>query len=282
MTRDHLAQIIQSSDALHLVSNEDRLRIKDQCKTMAEARAMAFELLPEPARIALVQRAGLAPDVCGPAIPVSPARGPVRVFDIMQSYPKGTDETVLKPAGYLGRKSMQRLDVFGRMGAQSSRKGGGAMLTDSQISIGRLYRTLVEDREAGAVRCASLEAGRGGGGGTREGFTDHRLDLSQRIDRLQARIGTGCSMAIRRIRPSKRGGVARANITDRTLVDSVCLYDLDLSAVLRGSGWAVKGETVSAACLALAGALDRMIGPVQRVIIQGVNFGGLSGWSLEG
>jgi hypothetical protein len=281
MTRDRLAQIIQTSDVLHLISNEDRQYIKTVCTTMAAARAMAFELLPEPARIALVQRSGLAPDVCGPAIPVSPARGPVRVFDIMQSYPKGQDETVLKPAGYLGRKSMQRLDVFGRMAAQSARKGGDAMLSDSQISIGRLYRTLVEDREAGAVRCASLEAGRGGGGGTREGFTDHRLDMSQRIDRLQARIGSGCSMAIRRIRPSKRGGIARSNISDRTLVDSVCLYDLDLSAVLRGSGWAVYGDTVTAACSALAGALDRMIGPIKRIKVQGVTYGASAVWSFE-
>jgi len=227
-------------------------------------RQAAFDALPEWVRVDIVARAGVVPDACGGDIAFAPARGPVRVFDILESYPDGPDGSRLKPAGYMGRKSMQCLDVFGRMAAQSARRGAaGCGLTESQIGMGRMYRTLVETRDAGAVRCASLEAARSGGGSP-EGFTDHRLDQSRRIDTLQARIGSGCALAVRRVRPSARGdGAARANIPDRALVDGVCLMDREISLILADYGWSVYCDTVRAATLALAQALDRMIGPMR-------------------
>jgi hypothetical protein len=242
----------------------------------AQDRRMAFDALPEVTRVNIIRSAGAVPDACGADIPAAPARGPVRAFDYLGSYPEGDAASILKPAGYMGRKSLQCLDVFGRMAAQSRRKGGSPLLTDSQIGMGRIYRSLIEDRDAGAVRCSSLEATRAGGG-SQEGFTDHRLAQSRRIDTLQARVGAGVAMTIRRIRPSARntdlGAGARLVITDRVLVDAVCLTDRDISAVLRAHGWAVKGDTVRAATDALAAALDRMIGPIQRPAIRVVHFG---------
>lgn len=262
MSMDRLAKIIGALSVSDLPQRPERL-----------SRAEAFELLPEPARLALVKRAGAVPLACGDAIPEAPARGPVRTLDYLASYPKGVAETELKPAGHAGRKTLKCLDVFDRMAAQSARKGGVLALTDSQIGMARMYRTMVEDREAGAVRCSSLEAMPSGGGGTREGFTDHRLALSRRIDAMQVRIGSGTALTMRRIRPSQRGAVARANIRDRALVDAVCLLDQDISAVLRSHGWSNKGDHIKAALAALAAALDRMIGPSRRADVLVVHYG---------
>lgn len=278
MSLDRLSQIVNASalDALHPA---DRALLQGLGLSAADLHAAAFAALPEAARVALVKASGAVPDACGDAIPCAPARGPVRTLDFLASYPKGAHETELKPAGHAGRKTLMRLDVFGRMAAQSLRRGGVPLLSDSQIGMGREYRTMIEDREAGAVRCSSMEAMRSGGG-TPEGFTDHRLALSRRIDLLQHRIGQACGMSIRRIRPSKRGGVARANIADRTLIDAVCIGDIDISDVLRRHGWAVKGDTVKAATTALAGALDRMIGPARSGIVA-THYGTRAEWATD-
>lgn len=262
MSMDRLSKIIGALALSDLPQRPERL-----------SRAEAFQLLPESERLALVKRAGAVPAACGDAIPDAPARGPVRTLDYLASYPKGVADTELKPAGHAGRKTLKCLDVFDRMAAQSARKGGSLALTDSQIGMARIYRTMVEDREAGAVRCSSMEAMPSGSGGTREGFTDHRLDLSRRIDALQARVGSGTALAIRRIRPSQRGDVARANIRDRALIDAVCLLDQDVSAVLLRHGWSNKGDHIKAALAALASALDRMIGPNRRQPIAAVHYG---------
>lgn len=255
--KDELTTIILGAAALQSLAPRDR--------------QAAFDALPEAARLRLVARAGAVPTDCGPDIAPAPARGPVRVFDLLESYPDGPDGSRLKPAGFAGRRSMQRLDVFGRMSAQAARRGAECALNDSQIGMGRMYRSLVETQAAGGLRCAALEGGRGG---TAEGFTDHRLDQSRRIDALVARIGAGVALAVRRVRPSVRGGVGRANIPDRALVDAVCLFDRDLSVVLADHGWSVKGDTVRAAQTALAAALDRMIGPPRSPRIQVVHLGG--------
>lgn len=249
MTMDRLSQIILGAEALRAVPLADR--------------AEAFEALPEPARVAIVRSAGVVPTACGAEAPVAPARGPARMVEFMAAYPKGDKGSEVKPAGHAGRKTVVMLDAIEIMRAQVKRRGGTFALTDEQVGMARLYATLVQNLEAGAVRCVSLE-GQTGGGGSREGFTDHRLALHRRVDGLRARIGGGFAMEIRRIRPSKRGddSMKRANIPDRALVDLVCLHGLTTSEVLARYGWAVKGDTNKAATKALAAALDRMLGPV--------------------
>jgi hypothetical protein len=274
--KDRLADIIgNGAEAFARLSFADQDWLLQSAGSMAAARAQAWGHLPERDRVAMVRAAGAVPADCGDDIAVAPARGPVRAFDYLGSYPDGAEGSKLKPAGFLGRKTLQCADVFDRMRAQALRRAGTATLTASQIGMARQYRTLVEDRAAGAVRCSSMEAARSGGGGTREGFTEHRLKMSRRIDKLQARIGGGVAMAVRRVRPSDRGdsSAKRGNICDRALVDAVCLQDLDISAVLRAHGWSVYGDTVKAATVALASALDRMIGPVRRSEIVAVHFG---------
>ena len=231
------------------------------------ARAEGFAALDEGARVEVIRQAGMVPPVCGDDIPCAPARGPVRAVDFMAAYPDGQDAYVFKPAGFLGRKTMVRADVFNPMAAQAARKGRAFGLTVSQVAMGRTYRALVERHSAGAMRCSSVEAmPSGSGGGDADGFTEARLASSRRIDLLRARVGPGSAMVVRRIRPSVRG--SRASIPDLALVDRVCLADEDISAVLRAYGWSVKGDTVQALTAALSAALERMIGPAVRRDIQ--------------
>ena len=60
------------------------------------------------------------------------------------------------------------------------------------------------------------------------------------------------------VRPSARG--SRVTITDRAVVDMVCLRDMTLDAVLGAHGWSVCREYRQALLATLVGALDRMQG----------------------
>lgn len=231
------------------------------------ARTAAAEAL----RIEEVKARGAVPEVCGPDIPVAPARGPLRVFRPIELVP-GSVGTA-RDTGHWARgeekrrRGARREDVFDRMDdlARAAHRARGEdagpfvpPLSPGQVQIGRDYRDLTERHMAGGMRCASLEtAGRRQGGGGGE-FIDAFVAEGRRLDALVRRIGVGVSMEIRRQRPSKRG--SRVAIRDRSIVDMICLSDMDPSAVLRSHGWAVKGETREALRRSLAAALDRMQG----------------------
>lgn len=196
------------------------------------------------------------PDACG-AVGFAPARGAVRVVRDMEVLPGGTRREV-------GRH-LERADVFDRMQAAAvaaAAKAGVAVVmpfTPGQVSMARHYRGLVERHGAGGMRCASMEAGRGGSG-SGGGFMDAYLDEGREIARLQRRIGDGAALCLRRVRPSARGGAKAGLIKDRALVDAVCIEGLTVSEVLARAGWSCKGEWRAKARAALAGALDRMMG----------------------
>ncbi len=142
------------------------------------------------------------------------------------------------------------------------RKAGDAAFappfTPGQIDTARLYRHLTENHAAGGMRCAALDAGRSGGGGG--SFIDSFIDEGDRLAWMHGRIGEGVAMAVRRVRPSARGPGRAGIITDRVLVDAVCLGQHDLSTVLRRAGWATFGGHRKALRMALCAALDRMQG----------------------
>ena len=201
-------------------------------------------------------------DACPPlemaAAAVAPARGPMRLVESYDLLAGGTR----RRAG----AHWQAVDVFDRMCRDAwlrHRRAGGAAAdfeapyTPGQIGIARCYVALVERHDAGGLRCASLETA-GRAAGARGEFIDAFVAEGREIDRLRALIGDGQALVMRRIRPSRRG--SKAGITDRALVDLVCLEGLDLSAVLRRHGWAVKGSNRAAARAALGAALDRMQG----------------------
>ncbi|WP_109465838.1 hypothetical protein [Albibacillus kandeliae] len=211
----------------------------------------------EAARIAEVKVRGHVPEQCGPEIPEAPARGVFRVFEPQQLYPDGKDGYVSRPAGYRGRSAIQHADVFDVMAAKAARHRKPHPLTPSQIAMGRHYRDLVERHAAAGIRGSSLETRSSGRGRDAGDYMDRVLRDKAEIDRLRRRIGDGTAMVVRRIRPSKRG--SRVNITDRRLVDMVCLEDKRLSEVLRKHGWIVNGETVKAIQIAIAAAFERML-----------------------
>ncbi|MFY1713818.1 hypothetical protein J3366_20300 [Tritonibacter mobilis] len=206
-------------------------------------------------RIRAVKERGYVPEVCGHAIPEAPARGAIRVFQPMSLFPDGKNDWRARPSGYRGRSAIQRADVFDVMAAKAASNGKPAPFTRAQVAAGRYYRDLVERHACAGVRCSSVEALRSGGGGSGS-FIDAVLRDREEIERIRRRIGAGTAMAVRKIRPSKRG--SRVNITDRRLVDMVCLEDKPISAVLRAHGWSVREQTSGAVRQALAEVLGRM------------------------
>jgi hypothetical protein len=219
----------------------------------AGASAAVFRLAEDAGRVEDMLLRAVPPEDVGPA-PVAPARGTMRL-ELVRETVNGLTKRVL------GRR-MEQADVFDVMIAQARRRHGDsdapfvAPFQPGQVYMARHYRDLTERYEAGGVRCSSLEAGREGGEGG--GFMDAYLADGRLLAKLHRLIGTGEAMAVRRIRPSKRG--SKAGITDRRLVDMVCLGGLTFDQVLERHGWVPKGEHRHALRTALCGALDRMQG----------------------
>lgn len=227
-------------------------------------RRVDFVVMAEPARVAAIKAAAVPLAACGPAVQAAPARGPVVITNPIGLIPSGEDGWKAERVAYRGRSVQVIGDVFDVMNARARAAGGADPFTPGQISMARHYRALVEGRAAGGIKCQSLD-GSAGGGSARDRM-DHYIADGVTLQRMVARIGHGAALVVRRVRPSMRAGVARAGgakagvILDRVVVDSVCLYEMRISQVLRAAGWAVKGEYRAALRVALAGALDRMQG----------------------
>ena len=241
------------SEHVVIVASDGVADLTPVAKFMA---ARQLRLKAEADRIEAVKAQGYVPEICGDAIPEGPARGAIRVFQPMSLFPDGKDDWVARPSGYRGRSAMQRADVFDVMTAKAVSNGKPAPFTREQVAAGRYYRDLVECHACAGVRCSSVEAIRSGGGGGSGSFIDAVLRDREEIERIRRRIGAGTAMVVRKIRPSKRG--SRVNITDRQLVDMVCLEGKPISAVLRAHGWSVRGQTSGALRQALAEVLGRM------------------------
>lgn len=236
-----------------------------------QMRVEHFAMMAEPVRRAAILDAATPPDICGPDIPVAPARGAYATFQPIRLVPGSAGTAV--PDGYRAhgevrhRSALRRADVFDRMiedaRCRHEKRGEDAglflpPLSPGQVSMGRVYRDLVEDHDGKGMKCASLEASRGGGGSG--SFIDTFVAQGIAIERIRAKIGHGVAMEVRRIRPSGRGAAAHGIILDRALVDMVCLGDRTLSQVLAAHGWDKQTKHIAALRVALAAALDRMQG----------------------
>jgi len=231
----------------------------------AEISVTRWLTMGEAGRRAALLRAATAPEACGPEIPVAPARGALRAGTLHLVEAAGDAEAPrsVPIRGYQARgeagprKAASVIDVFDRMEVAALRARKPLGLSALQIATGRQYRTLVERQAAGAVKLSSLE-GRTGGSGRGLDVTDLRLAEARQLAAMRGRIGDGAALAVRRVRPSARGGVAASIIRDRALVDAVCLEDMDLSAVLEAHGWTRQTPSLDRLRSALASSLDRM------------------------
>lgn len=214
------------------------------------------DLGAEADRIAEMLRAAEPPEAMQ-AAPVAPARGPMRLVENVELLPGGLQRRA--GAHWVGMDALSVIcrQAFARHQASGSNAAFVAPFTPGQIAVARDYQALVEWRDGSPIKCASLEAGRAGGGGSGL-FIDSYIDQGFWLEQLRRRIGNGQAMVLRRIRPSKRG--SRAAISDRVLVDQVILRDASISAVLVAHGWAKSSDHIEAARVALAAALDRMQG----------------------
>lgn len=219
--------------------------------------AVAQSLRNEARRVAAMLDRATPPEAME-AAPVAPARGPMRLVENVELLPGGLQRR--RGAHWVG---MDALSVMCRRAFESHQARGGsaddfvAPFTPGQIAVALDYQALVEWRDGSPMKCAALEAGRAGGGGSGL-FIDSYIEQGRWLAELRRRIGAGQAMAVRRIRPSACG--SRASIMDRALVDAVCLGGATLSDVLRSHGWVKSTAHLDALRVALAQALDRMQG----------------------
>lgn len=209
-------------------------------------------------RLRAVKDAGAIPEACGPDIAPAPARGGFVLVQNIELLPVGTDDVEAVHRGYGGRQAIRRADAFDAMMAAAARRKQPAPLTHGQISIGRRYHDLVQLLSADGTKLSSLQASAGGPDG--RDWMDRRLEVSAEVDRLRRRIGSGVAMAVRRVRPSDRGGPTARQISDMVLVDAVCLKGKSIKTVLTFHNWSTYSGNQKALSAALSAALDRMIG----------------------
>lgn len=218
-------------------------------------RAVVLQRLDREAKQVRAMLAEATPPEVMRAAPVAPARGPqaqVPNFTVTAGGMRrveGSHWRALSPLAAAVAQARRR---------HEERKPDAPFVppyTPAQVGMAELYATLVEWRDGSAMKCASLERGREGGGSGH--FIDSFMDRGRQLAELQARIGDGVAMDIRR---HMDRGNARSRITVRAAVDMVCLAGVDLTEVLRRFGWETDGKNRKLLRTAICGALDRMQG----------------------
>lgn len=221
-------------------------RLAGSCRTFSEADRIAAML------------ADAAPPADLAAAPVAPARGAMRLVDNIERLPGGAR----RRDGRHGRM-LDQLSIMNRLEVQRHQARGkddpvALPFDPAQIAMALRYQALVERHDAAGMKCASAEvravAGSGGGGD----FMFAYMKESEELDMIRQRIGTGIALEV------KRGSTGRRDITTRALVDAVCLHGMDLTAVLRAHGWSNGAPYRNTLRTALAGALDRMQGYLDK------------------
>jgi hypothetical protein len=228
-------------------------RWTDALRSVAREMDLPPPLLSEAERLAYLKARSVAPESCGPDMPVAPARGPVVAVTPL-AMRRGRDGYDVEHVGHAGRDAARARDVWDEMADQARRAGGVAPFTPAQVATGRAYAALVERHQACGLRGISVEtmmAGRGGSGGG--GYMDSVLAEGRRLDALNRQIGDGVALEVQR-----RSRRARDVVTVRALVDGVCLHGRTVADQLRRSGWDTNGPMLDKARGVVAAALDRM------------------------
>ncbi|MGR3452892.1 hypothetical protein [Pseudooceanicola sp.] len=214
----------------------------------------------ETERVAEMKARAEIPAECGPMMRRGPANGAFRVFTPLAFYPDGEDGWTAKDAGYLGRKAIANADIFDRMFAQAARrKAKSAPLTQVQVAVARHYRDLTERHATAGLSCSSFE-GRSGGGTDATAFMDALLSDRLRLDLLHVRIEGEREKEEHLAMSPTRASETRMTIRSRRLVESICIGDQSIDAVLKAHGWPVNARYYRQAMNAFRQILDRMSG----------------------
>lgn len=220
-------------------------------------------------RMAAILAAATPPDICGPEIPVAPARGPFKLI-VPRALTSSEDRARTLHAGHEGRSAIRHADAFDVMEEQALRAqkrhadgevfGFVPPFASDEVAMGRDYAALYARIEAsgyGSNTLAGLSGGSVAGGAGRD-IRDAQIADLDLMRRLRRRVGGGDALSVRRIRPRQRG--ERRAVPLLGLVDAVCLAELTLAQVLRGNGWPANGHHIGQAREALSGALRHMMG----------------------
>lgn len=238
----------------------DRSKGFDRQFTLPD-RSLAFDhaagLARREAEIGWIE--GIKASACPPdlmaAAPVAPARGPQQMVPNFSV----TGGGMRRSEGGHWRELSPLASAVATARLRHESKGTDAPFvppfTPGQIAVAEDYAALVEWREGSALKCASLEGGRGGS--SSGVFIDTFMDQGKWLAELQARIGQGVAMSVRR---HMDRGNSRRTITVRAAVDMLCLGGRDLSTILRRFGWEADGKNRKVIRTAICGALDRMQG----------------------
>lgn len=213
----------------------------------------------------LMKRQARVPVVCDRTQIVSaPARGPVLLFHPREAVISEAGNVVTQKAGRFAGMLVQ--DAFLKAEVQAVKRKQPPPFTAGQIGVGREYRNLFDRCASSGLKLSKVD-GSGGGGGA-GGVSEAVLADMQALRWLQKRIGTGTAMAVRRVRPSRRGGASARIITDLSLVHAFCVDCETLSGVLTAHGWSDYAGNKKVLHRALRAALDRMRGYSDKVARQ--------------
>lgn len=191
------------------------------------------------------------------AAPVAPARGPQQLVPSVTVVGGGMRRIDGSHWRAVSPLSAACAHAWSRHQARNPDAPFVAPYSPRQIAMAEDYAALVEWREAGGIRCASLEAGRGGSGGGSGLFIDAYVDKGAWLAELQRRIGPDVALSVRR---HMDRGNHRRSITVRAAVDMLVLGGQELSLILRRFGWSEKAAHRKDLRLAICWALDRMQG----------------------
>ncbi|NEX45196.1 hypothetical protein [Pseudotabrizicola algicola] len=204
-------------------------------------------------RVAEAVRRATPPEAMASA-PVAPARGTMQLVPNWEVTRGG----IKREAGAHWRVACALVSMNERARLRAEARGVDLVLpfSSSQIAIADDYRAITEWRDGSGLKCASIEAVRGGSGGSGL-FIDTFVERGRWLRRLHARIGTDAALSPRY---AMDRGNARKVIWVRGLVDAVILEGQDLSAILKRHGWQADGKNRNALKSCLCSALDRMQG----------------------
>ena len=221
-------------------------------RSLSKAFGLGLPPEGEGQRLGAIKAASVAPESCGPEIPLAPARGrllAVEPFEMVRT----AEGYEAQHVGFAGRDAARAADVWDRMADQARRAGGADPFTPAQVATARTYAMLVERHSAVGLKGRSIETAGRGGASAGDGVMDLIIDEGRRIAAMERAVGAGLAMAVRR-----QGKAGRTGIGALVLVQSVCLQGLSVSEVLVRHGWSKYGDTVARAQAALGQALDRM------------------------